>query len=250
MYRIECRHLHKEFRTDRGPIIPAADLTVSFPAGEISSVVGESGCGKTTLIRMIAGLEAPDSGEVVFTDEHGRPGRPRIGIVFQEPRLFPWMSTRENVALAVRKLPAPEREKRVDEVLRLVGLGEAAGLYPSELSGGMAQRAGLARALAALPDVLLLDEAFGALDALTRHRLHDEFVRIHASHPLTAVLITHDVAEAVILSRTIVELRHGKVAEAFEAPFPYPRTLGSPGVGELTDRIFSTFFNQHQPSES
>ena len=127
MYRIECRHLHKEFRTDRGPIIPAADLTVSFPAGEISSVVGESGCGKTTLIRMIAGLEAPDSGEVVFTDEHGRPGRPRIGIVFQEPRLFPWMSTRENVALAVRKLPAPEREKRVDEVLRLVGLGEEIG---------------------------------------------------------------------------------------------------------------------------
>lgn len=241
---IHCESVTKTFRTDRGETTPLKGLSLEIPAGEITAVIGESGCGKTTLLRLIAGLEKPDAGRIHFTDAAGAGSpSPRIGVVFQEHRLFPWMSVTENIALAVRKLPGTERREKVSEAIELVGLQKWAGAFPRELSGGMAQRVGLARALVASPDILLMDEPFGALDALTRHRLYGEFIAIREKRPATTLLITHDMTEAVLLARRIHELGDGSLKTTFDVPFPYPRTLSTPGVGALSDRILSTFLS-------
>ena len=197
MFRIEIDRLAKRFHGESGLAEPLKRLSLTLEAGAVCSVIGESGCGKTTLLRLIAGLEQPDGGRVRFVDESGRSARPVISIVFQEPRLFPWMNVRRNIELAVRDLPEAERGRKVDAVLELVGLKDVERSYPGELSGGMAQRVGLARALVNEPDILLMDEAFGSLDALTRQRLYREFVDILEKRPMTVVLVTHDVTEAV-----------------------------------------------------
>ena len=149
---------------------------------------------------------------------------------------------RENVSLAVRELPDAENWGRTDEALKAVRLCDAADAFPKELSGGMAQRAGFARAIAQSPDILLLDEAFGALDALTRTVLYQEFQALQSERRMTVLLITHDVLEAVMLSRTILRLRGGVIDESFAVPFPYPRSLATPGAGDLSHRIYGTFF--------
>ena len=242
MWTIEVDHVNKAFASDRGRVVTADGLTFTAAAGEITAVIGESGCGKTTLLRMIAGLETPDSGSIRFTNP-GKPDTPpRISVVFQEPRLFPWMTVRENVSLAVRELPDAEKWRRTDEALKAVRLSDAADAFPKELSGGMAQRAGFARAIAQSPDILLLDEAFGALDALTRTVLYQEFQALQRERRMTVLLITHDVLEAVMLSRTIMRLRGGVIDEFFAVPFPYPRSLATPGAGEPSHRIYGTFF--------
>ena len=239
MFAVECRGVTRRYWREGREIVPLCGLDFTAPAGEITAVIGESGSGKTTLLRLIAGFEKPDEGTVRFLGTEGR--TPVLSVVFQEHRLFPWMTARDNVRLAVRGLAPDEREARTSEALSLVGLGEAGGAYPSELSGGMAQRIGLARALASRPDVLLLDEAFSALDALTRQRLYREFVRIQMARPMTVVLITHDVSEAALLSSLICELDHGAVRTVHDAPFPYPRTLSTPGVAELADAVLKEF---------
>ncbi|MDL2060463.1 ABC transporter ATP-binding protein [Mesosutterella sp. AGMB02718] len=242
-----CESLCKTFETPRGAVRPLQNLSLRAEPGEIAAVVGESGCGKTTLLRIIAGLERAEAGRVRFEGASGEPASPRIGVVFQEHRLFPWMTVRENIELAVRRLPAPERRRRCGEILELVRLSGFEEAYPRELSGGMAQRVGLARALVGSPDVLLMDEPFGALDALTRHSLYREFVRVHAERPATTLLITHDVTEAVLLARHVHEIGGGRLLRTFDVPFPYPRTLSTPGLGGLSDRILATFL---QPSLS
>lgn len=215
MWTIEVDQVSKAFASDRGRVVTADGLTLTAAAGEITAVIGESGCGKTTLLRMIAGLETPDSGSIRFTNPEKPDTAPRISVVFQEPRLFPWMTVR---------------------------LCDAADAFPKELSGGMAQRAGFARAIAQSPDILLLDEAFGALDALTRTVLYQEFQALQSERRMTVLLITHDVLEAVMLSRTILRLRGGVIDESFAVPFPYPRSLATPGAGDLSHRIYGTFF--------
>ena len=148
MWTIEVDRVNKAFASDRGRVVTADGLTLTAAAGEITAVIGESGCGKTTLLRMIAGLETPDSGSIRFTNPDKPDTAPRISVVFQEPRLFPWMTVRENVSLAVRELPDAEKWGRTDEALKAVRLCDAADAFPKELSGGMAQRAGFARAIA------------------------------------------------------------------------------------------------------
>ncbi|MBQ9239712.1 MAG: ATP-binding cassette domain-containing protein [Duodenibacillus sp.] len=243
MFRIEISRLVKRFHGQAGVVEPVRDLTLTLEAGAVCSVIGQSGCGKTTLLRLLAGLERPDGGTIAFADESGRSSEPVISIVFQEPRLFAWMNVRSNIALAVRRLPRAERDRKVDAVLELVGLTAVERAYPQELSGGMAQRVGLARALVNEPDILLMDEAFGSLDAITRQRLYREFVAILAKRPMTVVLVTHDVTEAVQLSGRIVLLAGGTVARSWRIGLPYPRSLGTEGVGALAEQVLSELFN-------
>lgn len=241
MFSIECKNLSKEFRSQNGSIKPVDGLSLNLKAGEIHAVIGESGCGKTTLLRLIAGLETPDCGSMSFSPQ----GQvPTISIVFQEPRLFPWFTVEKNVALSVRHLSADEQNEKVRRVLELVGLSKCRELLPSQLSGGMAQRVGLARALCPEPDILLLDEAFSALDALTRSKIYPEFIRIHERQPVTTVLVTHDVTEAVLLSRNIYRLGKGRLLKTYCVDQPYPRTLATAGVGRLIEDILEDFLTE------
>lgn len=243
MIGITLTGLTKRFEAAGRIVTAIDDLNLTMAAGSVTAVIGKSGCGKTTLLRLLSGLETPDAGGIVFTDALGRRAQPRLSIVFQEHRLFPWMSVEDNVAVAVRHLPAAERRSKVANVLALTGLSRAAQAMPAELSGGMSQRVGLARALVSEPDVLLLDEAFSALDALTRRQLYDEFIRIYQSRPVTTVLVTHDVTEAVLLSQNIYRLEEGGITHAYSVPWDYPRTLSTPGLSELSDAILHDFFD-------
>ncbi len=243
MYTITCEHLTKTFEGERGSISPLNDFNVTFEQGTINAVIGRSGCGKTTLLRLLAGIDQPTSGKINF---EGEGTKPRISIVFQEPRLFPWFTVRENIRLSVRHLPEMEQKRLVEEALALVQLTDVADAKPAELSGGMAQRVGLARALCPKPDVLLLDEAFSSLDALTRTRLYEEFMAIHAAVPMTTVLVTHDVTEAVLLASRIHRLGNGSINVTYDVPIAYPRRLSSPGVADLSDEIFTAFINDER----
>lgn len=241
MTAIHLENLVKRFGTSEAPVVAADHIDFTFPADEITAVIGESGCGKTTLLRLVAGLETPDEGVIRFD---GTPGAaaPEIGVVFQEPRLFPWLSVEENLRLAVRHLSAAEQARRLEHVLALTGLAGARHRMPGALSGGMAQRAGFARALAPSPEILLLDEAFSALDALTRTRVRREFLNIHAAHPMTTILVTHDILEACLTARTIVRLKNGRVHRTYHVDAPYPRTLANPELTALSEAIWNDFF--------
>jgi len=204
---VELRGVAREFATPTGPrrVLAGVDLTIA--AGEIVAVVGPSGCGKSTLLRQVAGLDAPDAGRILLGDDPVAPYDARTAVAFQEPRLLPWRTLAQNVALGVpRGTPRGAAREQVARLLDLVGLSGSAGLRPRQVSGGMAQRAALARALARRPGVLLLDEPFGALDALTRLRMQDLLLDVHADRPTTVLLVTHDVEEALFLADRVVLL--------------------------------------------
>ncbi|MEH0109440.1 ABC transporter ATP-binding protein [Tersicoccus sp. MR15.9] len=192
-----------------GPHDVLAGVHLEVAPGEVIAVLGPSGCGKSTLLRLAAGLDAPSAGSVVIGDAPVRPWDPRCAVAFQEPRLLPWRTLRENVALGLprtgRRRTAAQ-DARIDELLALVGLSGFAGHRPRAVSGGMAQRASLARALARDPQVLLLDEPFGALDALTRLKMQDLLLSVHDASPATILLVTHDVDEALQLADRVVLL--------------------------------------------
>lgn len=186
------------------------DIDLAIGAGEIVALIGASGCGKSTLLREICGLDRVDAGAIVIGDDSVRGVDERCAMAFQAPRLLPWRSARDNVRLGLpRGTSRSAGSDRVDELLELVGLSEAADRRPRELSGGMAQRVSLARALARNPSVLLLDEPFGALDALTRLRMQDLLLQIHAAEPTTVVLVTHDVEEALYLADRVALIGGG-----------------------------------------
>jgi sulfonate transport system ATP-binding protein len=183
------------------------DITLDIAPGEIVSLLGPSGCGKSTLLRQISGLDNPDAGTIHVDDIPVTGIDQRCAVAFQEPRLLPWRSVTRNVELGLPRGTARDAgRERVAELLSLVQLADAAGLRPRQISGGMAQRASLARALARGPGVLVLDEPFGALDALTRLTMQDLLLEIHAVEPATIVLVTHDVDEALYLSDRVVLL--------------------------------------------
>ena len=183
------------------------DVALEIAAGEIVALIGASGSGKSTLLRQVSGLDQPDAGSVLIDGTPLDGVDQRCAVAFQEPRLLPWRSIAHNVDLGLpRNTPRSERRERVAELLRLVQLTDAAGLRPRQISGGMAQRASLARALARGPGVLLLDEPFGALDALTRLTMQDLLLQIHAAEPATILFVTHDVEEALYLADRVVLL--------------------------------------------
>jgi len=221
------REVRKTFVTADGSEVTAlAGVSLSIAAGELVSLLGPSGCGKSTLLRLVAGLDAPSSGELrVGNDLIEGPSADR-GLVFQDPNLFPWLTVRRNVqAGLVARGVLREKRGEVDEFLRLTGLEKFAEAFPHQLSGGMAQRAALARALINHPKVLLLDEPLGALDAFTRMRMQDEVLRIWEARGTTMLLVTHDIDEAIYMAERIVIMtpRPARIERIIEVDLPRPR---------------------------
>ncbi|WP_279358933.1 ATP-binding cassette domain-containing protein [Methylobacterium indicum] len=226
---LTLRGLSKSFDGGR-PVIDGLDLHI--PAGQFVAVVGRSGCGKSTLLRLILGLDAPSAGRVAV--EGGDTPR---RIMFQEPRLLPWASVLDNVAVGLRGGTAAERRARAASALKEVGLAEKAEQWPATLSGGQRQRVALARALVSRPGLLALDEPLGALDALTRIDMQAMIERIWRAQGFTALLVTHDVAEAVALADRILVVESGRIALDVPVTVPRPRRRGDPDLAALEGRI-------------
>ena len=232
MDRFVCiEHVGQTFTTRKGTFVALRDINLNIAAGEFIALIGHSGCGKSTLLNLIAGLTQPTAGGLICAGrEIAGPG-PERAVVFQNHSLLPWLTCFENVHLAVERVFAASESRaqlkaRTQAALQLVGLAHAAQRYPHEISGGMKQRVGIARALSMEPKVLLMDEPFGALDALTRARLQDELLDIVAATRSTVVMVTHDVDEAVLLSDRIVMMTNGPAAtigDILPVPLPRPR---------------------------
>ena len=217
---VQLENVGMRFSTKKGVFEALKDINLNIKQGEFVSIIGHSGCGKSTVLNLIAGLLEPTSGHLFCAGrEIHKPG-PERAVVFQNHSLLPWLTCFENVHLAVERVFSGEtqvqQDMRVIDALALVGLSHATDKRPNEISGGMKQRVGIARALAMEPKVLLLDEPFGALDALTRANLQDELMAIMAKSGATAVMVTHDVDEAVLLSDRIVMMTNGPSAEIGE----------------------------------
>ena len=205
-------------------ILTGIDLTIR--KGEFVTLIGHSGCGKSTLLNLVAGLLKPTLGAILLAGKHVDGPGPDRGVVFQNHSLLPWLTCYQNVHLAVERVFKDRLKERTQAVLELVGLSHAEHKYPHQISGGMKQRVGIARALAIEPKVLLLDEPFGALDALTRATLQDELMRIVAKTGATVLMVTHDVDEAVLLSDRVVMMSNGpaaRIGEVLEVPLDRPR---------------------------
>ncbi len=240
----ECLNLRKSFTTRNGPILALRDVTFRAEREEFLCIVGPSGCGKTTLLKVLAGLLEPSGGRVSFNGAVPDSSL-RAALVFQEHGLFPWMTLLDNVAfgLEMRKVPKRERRARAREFLGKVGLDAFARNYPHELSVGMRQRANIARAFLADPQILLMDEPLGALDAQTKVVLQEELLRIWKEHRKLVVYITHDIREAVLLGdRVLVMSGHpGRIREQLDVPLSRPRNLtdaADPAVNELVQHIW------------
>lgn len=238
--RLRLTGVERTFSTAEGERTVLRDVTLEVETGEIIAVVGASGCGKSTLLRLIAGLDAPTTGTIALDGERVRAHDDTTAVAFQEPRLLPWRTIAQNVAIGLpRGTQTHEARARVAELLELLGLSHAATQRPREVSGGMAQRASLARALARRPRVLLLDEPFGALDALTRLKMHDLLLDLHRAQPTTIVLVTHDVEEALYLADRVLMLR--TLRALAPSPAARPKTsdpvVGSGGTGSIAQLI-------------
>jgi NitT/TauT family transport system ATP-binding protein len=226
---IALEDVSKTYATASGGGVHALDdVSLEIRDGEFVCVVGPSGCGKSTLLRLLAGLDSFEQGRLAMDGEPILGPSPRVGVVFQAANLLPWLSVRENVRLPLRVGGRhPPAEARVDALLEMTGLGDFGKRYPYELSGGMQQRAGICRALARDPEVLLMDEPFGALDALTRERMNLELQRIWQANRKTILLITHSISEAIFLADRVIVMsaRPGRILKELSVNIPRPRSF-------------------------
>jgi NitT/TauT family transport system ATP-binding protein len=232
---IEVHELSARFTSHLGELDALEAVSFDVRQGEFICLVGPSGCGKSTLLRIVAGLIRPSAGEVRLNGAPQRAPNRKVGLVFQQPTLLPWRTVRGNVALPLQMAGSRPTDERVSDLLELVGLLDFAEEYPANLSGGMAQRAAIARALAQNPEVLLLDEPFGALDALTREYMAGELLRIWEQTHGTVLMVTHNVEEAALLADRVVVLssRPGRVVDIVTVPLGRPRCLSLLGSQPL-----------------
>jgi sulfonate transport system ATP-binding protein len=224
MAGVEITHLTKEYCVGGHPFFALRNVSIAIPNGSFTVIVGKSGCGKTTLLRLLADLEAKTAGEISINDSQTNAARCRIGIVFQEHRLMPWLTVKENMSFSLAKAQDQGKgDHTVSHYLQLLGLEQFQHAYPSQLSGGMAQRVALGRTLCYDPDIILMDEPFGALDYFTRKRMQQEIVDIFLMQKKTIIFVTHDVAEAVYLGQNIIIMDAGEVVRELPVELPYHR---------------------------
>ncbi|MGM7669719.1 ABC transporter ATP-binding protein [Microbacterium sp. A93] len=246
---VEFRGVGRSFPASDGERTVLRDINLTVTPGEVLAIIGASGCGKSTLLRAVGGLDTGSTGEILLSGSPARAYDSRTAVGFQEPRLMPWRTIHQNVTLGLPPgTNRAEGRERVNRLLELVGLAEYAGHRPREVSGGMAQRTSLARALARQPGVLLLDEPFGALDALTRLKMQDLLLDIHAATPTTVLLVTHDVDEALQLADRILLLGQDPTAGAapgatarsvVTVPGDRPRDRGSAALASLRSELLA-----------
>jgi NitT/TauT family transport system ATP-binding protein len=245
---LELAEVNRTYQTRRGPVEALTGINLSIGRGEFISLVGRSGCGKTTLLRILSGLLPPSSGSVLAEGQSIWKGASRddealkrFGMVFQDANLFPWFTVAENIALPLklRGVARKSRIARAAELCRQVGLSGFEGAHPRELSGGMRQRAAIARALSYNPSILLMDEPFGALDALTRDKMNLELQAIHAAAGATVVFVTHSITEAVFLADRVVLLtpRPGRIRSVTTVSLPRPRSLQTQSSAQFQDIV-------------
>lgn len=244
MGRLLLEGISQVFEKDGGQSTQALDnVSLDIKAQEFVCIIGTSGCGKTTLLRIIAGLDTPDSGKITLDNERITVPDPRRGMVFQEYSLFPWRTVMRNITfgLEMQGIGKKEAIEAADKYLKLVGLEQFKSSYPYELSGGMRQRVAIARALANEPKVLLMDEPFGALDAQTRNLLQQELLQIWDKKGVTILFVTHSVDEAVYLADRIVVMsaRPGKIKEIINVGLPRPRDRTSHNANTLRERLLN-----------
>lgn len=242
-------HLNKIFPAPTGDVIALSNIQLKVNKGELITIIGPSGCGKSTLLKIVAGLDTSYSGTVLLNGKQIDGPSIEKGFIFQEPRLFPWLTVEHNIA-ANLSLKDPEVRKKVDELIELVRLKGFEKSYPRELSGGMAQRVSIARALLRNPDVLLLDEPFGALDAFTRSHLQEVLLDIWQKNKTTMLFVTHDLDEAVFLAERVVIMnpRPGHIRNILPIDLPFPRKRSSTSFQELRRLVLSEFEKVEEPA--
>ncbi len=228
MYKLEINHVSKTFQGTSGEVVALDNIDFQVNDGEFISIVGTSGCGKSTLLNIIAGLTDYTSGSILLNQQPiAGPGSDRA-VVFQSDATFPWLTVIENLeyGLKIKQMPKDERRQICNDLLKLLGLEKFADAYPKELSGGMRKRIDIGRAYAVQPEILLMDEPFGALDVVTRETMQDELLRIWSERKKTVIFVTHDLEEAMYLSDRIIMLspRPGRMKQIIEVPFERPRT--------------------------
>lgn len=253
--KISFRDVVKTFPLKDATFTALDGVSLDVADQEFVTVVGPSGCGKSTLMNMAAGLEKPDSGSVLVDGRPVSGPGPDRGVIFQQYALFPWLSVRQNVEFGLRiaSVPAEERRRRAARAISLVGLDDFADALPKTLSGGMKQRCAIARAYAVAPQVLLMDEPFGALDALTRVQLQDQLLETWSKEKRTVLFITHDVDEAVYLASRVVVMaaRPGRVHRVVDVDLPYPRTEEirlSPEFLRVRNEVWTSVYHQEAPA--
>jgi NitT/TauT family transport system ATP-binding protein len=249
--KISVQEVRKTFPLKNEEFVALDGVSLDIADNEFVTVVGPSGCGKSTLMNVLAGLESPTSGRALVDGKDVVGPGPERGVIFQQYALFPWLTVRKNVefGLKVAGLGAPERRKRADYFIRIVGLEQFADALPKMLSGGMKQRCAIARAYAVNPSILLMDEPFGALDALTRVTLQEQLLDTWSREKRTVLFITHDVDEAVFLANRVVVMaaRPGRIYDVIDVDLPYPRTEEarlSPEFAQLRNRVWHSVYHQ------
>jgi NitT/TauT family transport system ATP-binding protein len=236
------------YALDKGSVPVLEDISLDVNEGEFVCLLGPSGCGKSTFISTMAGFLAPTHGEIRIDGEVVRGPDPRRIFVFQERGVFPWLTVEGNIGFGLFKLPKAERDRRIAHYVKMVGLQGFENAYPQELSGGMKQRLEVARALAVNPDMLFLDEPFGALDSITRLVMRAELLRIWEAERQTIIFVTHDIDEAVQLADRVVVMsaRPARIQQIVEIDIPHPRDISSPHYLELRDGIFQQIGLAHK----